>query len=175
MAKREALRELQTRLAERLQAVRTQPRGVSFLAVESAGHGFLLPLEQAGEIFAVGTTVPVPHTRPWFVGVSNLRGNLFGVVDLARFIGVKAGRADGPRDSQSRLVALNPSLEINCALLVDRLAGLRHAAQLTLEAATAALRPRFVGDRYRDPDGRAWQVLDLSALAADEAFVKIVN
>lgn len=174
MAKREALRQLQARLAERLQAVRTQPRGVSFLAVESAGHGFLLPLEQAGEIFAVAATVSVPHTRPWFIGVSNLRGNLFGIVDLARFIGLAPEGHEGQRN-QSRLVALNPSLDVNCALLVDRLAGLRHAAQLTLETVTAALRPRFVGARYRDADGRAWQVLDLSALAADEDFVKIVN
>ena len=39
MAKKEALRELQSRLAERLQAARTQQRGSSWLAVEVAGRG----------------------------------------------------------------------------------------------------------------------------------------
>ena len=44
MAKREALRELQSRLAERLQQARTEVRGLSWLAVECAGQGMLFPL-----------------------------------------------------------------------------------------------------------------------------------
>ena len=48
MANKEALRELQTRLAERLKTVRAEVPGVSWLAVECAGRGFLLPLHEAG-------------------------------------------------------------------------------------------------------------------------------
>ena len=49
MANREALRELQTRLASRLQAARTEGTSVSsWLAVESAGSFYLLPLGQSG-------------------------------------------------------------------------------------------------------------------------------
>ena len=51
MANREALRQLQARLAERLLAARTETRVLSWLAVECAGHGLLLPLATAGEIF----------------------------------------------------------------------------------------------------------------------------
>ncbi len=175
MAKREALRELQARLAERLQAARTQARVVSFLAVECAGHGFLLPLEQAGEIFGMTRLAAVPRTQTWFAGVANLRGNLYGVVDLAAFFGVRPPHAETARD-ESRLVVFNPSLETNAALLVDRLAGLRNADQLSAdEAPHAAGRPAFVGARHRDVAGRRWQVLDLAALVADDAFLKIVN
>ena len=74
MAKKEALRELQSRLAERLQAARTQQRGSSWLAVECSGRGILFPLREAGEIFAMSVLVPVPHTHRWFLGVANLRG-----------------------------------------------------------------------------------------------------
>jgi twitching motility protein PilI len=74
MANREALRELQHRLAERMQAAKREQRGQSWLAVECRGHGLLLPLEQAGEIFAPTALMPVPHTREWFAGVANLRG-----------------------------------------------------------------------------------------------------
>ena len=73
MANREALRELQARLAERLQLVRTEARQVSWLAVECAGQGLLLPLQGAGEIFSMATLMPVAHTQPWFMGVANLR------------------------------------------------------------------------------------------------------
>jgi len=90
MAKREALRELQGRLAERLQQARTELRPLSWLAVDCAGIGLLVPLPTAGEIFSVGTVLPVPHTQRWFMGVANLRGGLHGVVDLAAFLGLRA-------------------------------------------------------------------------------------
>jgi len=101
MANKQALRELQTRLAERMQAARTQPRGQSWLAVECRGHGLLLPLEQAGEIFALAPLLAVPHTQPWFAGVANLRGGLHGVVDLARFLGLHELAADAGRSRQA--------------------------------------------------------------------------
>jgi twitching motility protein PilI len=180
MANKEALRELQSRLAERLQAARTEARTASWLAVESAGRRFLLPLQDAGEIFPFSSCVSVPHTSPWFLGVANLRGGLHGVVDLAAFLGLKAASvpgADGLRE-QARLIALNPSLDINCALLVERLAGLRSRDQLQPAddgADERAVRPGFVGKRLRDAQGRVWQELHLAALARDEAFLRIVG
>ncbi|HET9822828.1 MAG TPA: chemotaxis protein CheW [Burkholderiaceae bacterium] len=175
MANREALRELQSRLAERMQAARREQRGQSWLAVECRDHGFLLPLEQAGEIFAVPALLPVPHTKPWFAGVANLRGGLHGVVDLARFLGLPpAPAAEAPRE-QARLVALGGALGLNCALLVDRLAGLRNAEQLQAsEAPDTAARPAFAGARWRDAQGRTWQALDLAALARQDEFLSIV-
>jgi len=172
MANKQALRELQTRLAERLQAARTQARGQSWLAVECGGHGFLLPLREAGEIFALAPIQPVPYSRDWFLGVANLRGHLHGVVDLAVFLGLKTGESN--RD-QARLVGFNQALDINCVLLVDRLSGLRSEQDLEAEADDGTLRPKFAGGRYRDASSRVWQELNLAALAADEAFLGIVG
>ena len=174
MANKQALRELQSRLADRLQAARTQARGQSWLAVECSGRGFLLPLREAGEIFALAPIVPVPYSQRWFLGVANLRGHLHGVVDLAGFLGVKV--VESGRD-QSRLVGFNAALDINCVLLVDKLSGLRSHEDLSLvpEAPGAGARPAFGGAQLRDASGRVWQELMLSALAADEAFLKIVG
>jgi len=172
MANKEALRELQGRLAERLAAARTQVRGKSWLAIECGGHGFLFPLREAGEIFPYAPVLPVPHTHPWFLGVANLRGHLNGVVDLAAFLGVK-GNESG-RD-HAHLIGFNQSLDINCALLVDRLAGLRSEAQLTAEAEDSQPRPAFVGARYREADGHVWQELHLAELAANDAFLRILG
>jgi twitching motility protein PilI len=172
MAKKEALRELQTRLAERLQAARTQERGKSWLAVECSSRGFLFPLAEAGEIFSMAPVVPVPHSRQWFLGVSNLRGHLHGVVDLAGFLGVKS--TDVARE-QASLVVFNAALELNCALLVDRLAGLRSEQQLTPEDDDIGERPRFVGTTFRDDSGRPWQELNLAELANDDMFLSIVG
>ena len=86
MANREALRELQSRLASRLQAARSEGLSVSWLAVEAGGSQYLLSLAQSGEIFPWTSIQSVPYTSPWFMGVANLRGGLFGVVDFARFV-----------------------------------------------------------------------------------------
>ena len=172
MANKEALRELQTRLAEKLQAARTQERGKSWLAVECSSRGFLFPLKEAGEISPLAPIVPVPHAHPWFMGVANLRGHLHGVVDLAGFLGVKSGEAS--RD-QARLVGFNQSLDINCVLLVDRLSGLRSEEELTRDEDDNEARPTFAGARFRDASSRVWQELHLAELAGDESFLRIVG
>lgn len=175
MANREALRELQQRLAERMQAARREQRSQSWLAVECRGQGLLLPLEQAGEIFPPAALIPVPHTRGWFVGVANLRGGLHGVVDLARFLGLPELPTNEALREQSRLVAFSQTMGLNCALLVDRLAGLRSADNLRIDSAGGdAERPAFAPTRWTDDTGRTWQSLDLAALARDEQFLSIV-
>ncbi len=177
MANKEALRELQSRLAERLKLVRETAPTRNWLAVEASGHGFLLPLDQAGEIFSLVALQPVPHSEPWFLGVGNLRGQLHGVVDLAAFIGLPRRVQIGPegvsRDA-GRLVAFNAGLNLNTALLIDRLAGLRRPSELTQapEAGTGP-RPHFVSAELKDAQGRSWFELDLAALASDEAFLKV--
>jgi len=172
MANKQALRDLQSRLADRLQAAQTEQRGRSWLAVECGARGFLFPLRDAGEIFPIAPMAPVPHSHRWFLGVSNLRGHLHGVVDLAVFLGLKTGESN--RD-QARLVGFNQALDINCVLLVDRLSGLRSEQDLEAEADDSTLRPKFAGGRYRDASSRVWQELNLAALAADEAFLGIVG
>ena len=173
MAKREALRELQSRLAERLQGPRAQIDTASWLAVESAGQGLLLPLSQAGEIFPLTALVPVPHTHQWFLGVANLRGRLHGVVDIAAFLGLRSGVAEIGRE-QARLVAFSPSLEVNCALLVDRLTGLRSSDQLKPDG-TDGPRPGFAGAGFVDATGRRWQEIQLAGLASDPSFLRIAR
>ncbi len=179
MANKEALRELQARLAERMQQARTRTDTVqSWLAVECRGVGLLLPLEQAGEIHAHVPATPVPHTREWFRGVANLRGGLYGVVDLGAYLGVPVASAANQAKDQARLVALNPQFGLNCAVQIDRLAGLRRADQMKPEAEGASSagqegRPGFAGPRWLDADGRVWQEIRLAELARDEQFLGV--
>jgi twitching motility protein PilI len=174
MAKREALRELQTRLAERLQAAQSTAQRSAWLAVECEGQGLLFPLATAGEIFPVPALLPVPHTRPWFAGVANLRGGLHGVVDLAAFLGLRAPHPAGePWREQARVLALNPALGSHSALLVDRLSGLRSQTQLSPGPRGDGPRPAFAGPTWHDAGGRSWQEIDLAALAAHPLFLGI--
>lgn len=174
MANREALRELQARLAGRLQAARTEGVQAGWLAVESGGGKFLFPLAQSGEIFPFSSTLPVPYTQSWFLGVANLRGGLYGVVDLASFVagGAPAQRSDATR-AESRLIALNSALEINCALLIDRLAGLRNMDAFTSSSPPPEGAPEYFGSGYSDARGAHWQEINLQALAQQPTFLSI--
>lgn len=173
MANREALRQLHSRLAERLQLARTESRSVSWLAVECAGQGLLVPLRGAGEIFPLSMLLPVPHTQPWFLGVANLRGGMHGVVDLAAFLGLREGAAPDAVPEHGRLLALNGALGAHCAVLVDRLSGLRSAEQLGAEPEDGQPRPAFAVACWRDGEGRRWQEIDLATLARHEQFLGI--
>ena len=184
MANKQSLRDLQTRLAERMQQVRTEQAGVSWLAVDCAGQGLLFALRQAGEIFKLGTVLPVPHTQPWLAGVVNLRGGVCTVVDLAAFLGLRDA-AHPVMATQCRLVGFNQALQVNGALLVDRLEGLRHAVDLevepespdnaTAEGAGPAARPAFALARWRDGAGRVWQEIDLAELARMPQFLAVTG
>jgi twitching motility protein PilI len=168
MARHQALHELQNRLAERMQVARSEQSKASWLAVEAGGAGFLLPLAEAGEIFPLSDVLALSHTRPWFCGVANLRGGLHGVVDLATFLGLRERpAADMAGREAARLLALNPALGAQCALRVDRLAGLRSADQLQREPEAPGPRPAFARDCWRDEQGRIWQEIDLAALAVN--------
>jgi twitching motility protein PilI len=171
MSNKDALRELQVRLAQRLQAVREQPREAGWLAVECAGAGVLLPLAQAGEIHAERGLTLVPHAAEWMVGVANLRGHLHAVVDLACFLRL---RGAGPSPMGAQLVVLNAGLHVNCALRVDRLLGLRDPSMLQrLPDDVSVLRPAFAGAVWRDGAGRHWQELNLAAMAEDPRFLDV--
>ena len=180
MSNKQALRELQQRLAQRMQAARDQTQVASWLAVECAGLGLLFSLKQAAEIFTPVPLKAVPYAQAWMAGVANLRGGLFTVVDLAVFLGLRDGAAARADVGQTRLVSLNPELNINCALLVDRLVGLRGDEQLTLEAPAAAAaatpaQPKFAGPRMRVAAGQLWQQIDLEALVKHAQFLKVVQ
>ncbi len=175
MANRQALRELQTRLAERLQQARSEGVAAGWLAVELQGRRYLLPLAQSGEIFPITTVQKVPYTQQWFMGVANLRGGLLGVVDLASFISgnVVQRNFDGSIREQARLIALNSAMEINCAVLVDRLGGLRGVADFVSRESAPEGSPEFMSAQYQDKAGQAWIELDLQALANSNHFLGI--
>ena len=106
--------------------------------------------------------------------MANLRGGLYGVVDLASFM---AGRAPAMRSdatrAESRLVALNAMLEVNCALLIDRLAGLRNLDAFSSSSEPPEGAPGYFGSGYTDANGAYWQEINLQALSQQPQFLSI--
>jgi twitching motility protein PilI len=159
-ARRARLRQYQEQLLERMQAARTSSGARAHqLGVEIGGVRYLLDLVEAGEIVPLPPLAAVPLTQPWYLGLANVRGNLLGVVDLARYLDGEAVPTPG-----TRLVTFAPGLGFPCALLVAKVVGLRHAADMTpLDA------------RLRDADGQEWTPLSLAALAREERFLQVAR
>jgi twitching motility protein PilI len=174
MADRQALRELQSRLAQRLQQARTQASAAAWLAVQAGGRRYLLPLTQSGEIFPYAATQPVPYTKPWFLGVANLRGGLYGVVELQVFSGESqsVARTEVAKHS-ARMIAFNAALGINCVVVVDRLLGLRNEQSFTSLEALEADRADCLTQKFSDAEGVDWYELDLQKLAENAGFLGI--
>jgi twitching motility protein PilI len=174
MANREALRDLQTRLATRLQAARTEAVSASWLALRVGQLNVLFPLAQAGEIFSLPVMTPVPYARDWFLGVVNLRGSLHGVVDLAGFMHCDFVRTRTELSlAECSLVTFNADLELNCALVVDGLAGLRRQDSFVSSLAPAAGTPTYFGNQFMDSGGAQWQEINLRALSQYPEFLSI--
>jgi twitching motility protein PilI len=176
MDKKKKLRELQTRLAEKLQAVRSGDVAsvAAWLAVDSGGRKYLFPLSQSGEIFPWTAIQKVAHTQNWYMGVANMRGTLFGVVDFANFVqGEKSPLSDELARSDSRFITLNSTLDVNCALYVDRIEGLRSTESFSESQNPANGSPEFYGHIYVDLNGLQWQEINLQALSQQTHFLNI--
>ena len=174
MANREALRELQVRLASRLQAARSEGMSVAWLALRVGGKNLLFPLGQSGEIFPLASLQPVPYAREWFRGVINIRGGLYGVVDLAGFIAFDTDSERGELPAQElSVVTLNIALEVNAALQVDGLLGLRGADAFVSSAPSGPGAPAYFGNQFRDTAGDLWQEIDLRILSQTPQFLSI--
>src|SRR6478736_2694271 len=105
------LREFQAQLVERMQAARSGAAvQASMLGLMIGETRWLLDLPEAGEIVPFTGVAPVPLTKPWYLGLTNIRGNLVGIIDFAQF----CGTAPTQIDKESRIVSFSPALAVNC-------------------------------------------------------------
>lgn len=169
MAEKLSLRDYQRDLAERLRAAEGS-RVASMLALQIGDEGWLVDLKDAGEVIPVPPITPVPLTRPWFKGVTNIRGNLFSVVDFPAFIGGSGVAVN----EHSRLLLIGERFRLGGALLVERSLGLRNPAQLTPQEQERdpASQPWIKG-AYSDQDGRVWKELDVAQLVQQQDFLAV--
>jgi len=165
------MRDFQTHLVDRMHAARSGGDAhVNQLAVVIGGSRFLLDLTQAGEIATIGAITRVPLTADWFLGLSNLRGNLISIIDLARFHGHGATVIE----KECRVVAFAPALGFNCGLLVSRVLGLRNIAGMTLKNPVPdADNPPWLARHHVDFEAQDWTELDLSLITQDSRFLHV--
>ncbi len=157
------LREFQQNLIDRLQAAESSEERVSTVGVQISGRNWLVDMADVAEVLPLPALTPVPFTKPWFRGVANVRGNLYGVVDMAAY--EQSGVT--PEDSGNRILLVAGRFAFNAALLVEKVLGLRDAKEWD--------QSDDVGGQveYRDEQGASWRKLDVSDLLKQAEFLHI--
>ena len=137
--------------------------GFSFL-----GFQFVTPIGQVAELLEVPPSTRLPGVHPWVVGLSNVRGKLLPLFDLAMFYG---GKLAGLR-KQHRVLVIETD-NIYSGLLVDRAFGMQHFPVDSYSEATdqlpEVLQPYTHGS-YRDAAGGNWFVFNVAALVEEPRF-----
>jgi len=167
MAKQISLREFQQALAQRLREAQTEAEPTSRLSVEAGRRNWLLKLDEAGEMLPLPEISSVPLTRPWYLGLANIRGVLSSVVDFGAFM-------DGEltvRTPDCRLLLITERFHSFSGLLISRMLGLKNVQNMKLAEGTPD-RP-WIGVTYRDPDGRLWNELNMGALVSHDDFLRV--
>ncbi|MGE5338115.1 MAG: chemotaxis protein CheW [Gemmatimonadota bacterium] len=160
------LRDFSSQLTERLKAAPAAPSTSLRLAVRIGAKSYLVDMGSAGEIVPLGDVAPVPWTKPWYRGLTNVRGRLVGVIDLPHF----SGAAPLNAEQGQQLLVIGEALKSSAALIITRAFGLRNLKELEpLDTVTDGSRPWEVG-RYRDSDGTVLTELDLTRLVSFERF-----
>lgn len=164
------LRDFQARLTERLRQASTAPDLAARLGLMIGDDRYLVDLTEAGEIVPMpDSIVPVPLTRDWLLGLVNLRGMLFTVIDLQRY--AQEGHAEIGKES--RLLSLAARLNFNAAIVVTRMLGLRNVGSMQVVADGAQPRHDWLGDTLVDAEGQRWRELSLARLSAGDRFLMV--
>ena len=167
MAKQISLREFQQGLAQRLREAQAEAEPTSRLGVQAGNGNWLLKLDDAGEMLPLPDISGVPLTKPWYLGLANIRGVLSSVVDFGAF----AGGETTARTPDCRLLLIAERFQSFSGLVITRMLGLRNVqAMQTVEE--AANRPWIAG-AFRDDEGRLWHELNIGALVAHEDFLHV--
>lgn len=162
MSKRLSLREFQQNLIDQLQAENLSAARVSMLGIQIAGQKRLVDMSDVAEVLPLPSLTVVPFTKPWFRGVANVRGNLYGVVDVAAY--QQAGVATG--DINNRILIVADRYAFNVALLVDNVLGLRDSRTWKQNEVDGKI-------EYQDEQGVLWRKLDVSAMLGQAEFLQI--
>ena len=164
--KKTSLRDFQQDLVARLKDAADQSTSGTRLGVQVGERSFLLRLDEAGEVLPVPQMTSVPQTKAWFLGLANIRGNLHSVIDFALFMGGEPT----PRTADTRIMLVAERYQVNAALLISRMTGLRNVQQL--EPDNAAPPAPWIAANYRDGEGRLWQELAAGDLVSHADFLQ---
>jgi twitching motility protein PilI len=162
MVTRFSLRDFQQGVLDRLKSQATDGDRVTTLGVLLGSEHWLVDMSDISEALPLPLLTPVPLAKPWFCGVTNVRGNLYSVTDLAAFL----GEEPTVRDSATRVMLLAQKYAFSAGLMVTRVLGLRNPKEWGQSEINGEI-------YFQDSSGQKWRKLDVEALLHRPDFLHI--
>jgi purine-binding chemotaxis protein CheW len=135
--------------------------GMVVLAVGDERYG--VEVQDVQEIEPLDKLTPIPGTPAFWTGVVNLRGSMYPVLDIERYLGLPSSEAENPK------VALVSRAGLSVGLLVDEVAEIRKVRSSEIGPPVADGSSKAEVVRGVTPD--MLSVLDLEALLSDPSLV----
>lgn len=169
MARKISLREFHQSVMDKLQNLATSDAvSPSKLGVLIGSQFWLVNLSDISETLPIPKLTSVHLAQPWFCGVANFRGNLFGIVDFPHFL----GGAPTQFGLDCRLLLVHQKFSVNCGIAVDRVLGLRNPETMQRVAVMGDASP-WIAAEYHDETGQLWQELNMQGLAEHPQFLNV--
>ena len=144
-------------------------RGVGF----RIGERYLMSgIHEINEILKMPAMTAVPGTKPWLLGVANIRGNLVAVVDLRNYL---EGDRSPIGDRSRLLLARQPGGPVG--LLVDEVLGQRNITDenIPLETGEEDERwERYVTRQY-DLGEKIFGIFSMASLVKSPDFIQAAS
>lgn len=141
------------------------------LGVVAGESRYLIAMNEVNEVIPIPKLARVPLTQPWFLGLANVRGNLYGITDL----GVYLGGDSIPFNLKSRILLVSSGNKVLGGFIVNSMLGIRNLSEFTPTKLTKKQLPQGITAHYKDTEGRLWQELSLFELIRDEKFLQIAR
>jgi twitching motility protein PilI len=146
----------------------TNAVAASKLGVSINGFNWLIALEDVSEVIPLPEITRVPQTQSWFMGMANVRGNLYALTDLANFLGYPATATS----ASSRILLVHQKFGMNAGLLVERLVGLRSSDDMDKQDDIGEQAIWYV-NQYKDANNETWHELDIGKLLDQHEFMQV--
>ena len=163
--------EYQSTLTEQVESSGRSETSFAVLGVAAGEDRYLIPMTEVSEIIPIPKLARVPLTQPWFLGLINMRGNLYGITDL----GVYLGGNPMPFNLKSRILLTSLGNKINGGFIVNSMLGIRNLSEFISAKPAKNKLPKGITAQYKDTEGRLWRQLSLFELIHDEKFVQIAR
>lgn len=167
MARNFNLREYHGNIMAQLQNLDASHDVRPNIAAMCGERHILFDAAEIGEIVPDAACRYVPGTVPWYRGIKNVRGSLYGIVDLAGFMWGDVSQVS----STSRILLAGAGFELRVGFLVDRVVGLKPSE--CFEAAPRTIDADWVRSSVRDEDGQDWLLVDVKGVMASKRIVMV--
>jgi len=141
------------------------------LGVAVGEDRYLVPMAEVSEVITIPRLTHVPLTQSWFLGLANVRGNLYGITDLGAYL----GKDSNSFNQKSRILLASPADKLYGGFIVNSMLGIRSLSEFTPIKTAKKKLPQSGIKPYQDTEGRLWQELSLFALIREEKFLQIAR